>query len=279
MPDEAQEIALTGGGSTAVHRRGDVVLRQARPWSKTVLLLLRHLHAEGSTGAPRVIGGGFDADGRETLSFIEGESPPPSPWTDEGVFAVGGMLRDLHRAAATFRPPRDAVWMPWWGRDLPGGQPIIGHCDAAPWNVLSRDGRPVALIDWDTAGPVDLRWEFAQAAWLNAQLHDDDVAERLGLPDAAARARQVRLIADGYGLSRRERAGLVEAMIEFAVRSAAQEAIDAGVTPDGTDPAPMGRLGGGPPLAGHTLLWAVTWRTRGAAWMLRRRAVLEAALM
>ncbi len=277
MPHDTAETELTGGGSTAVHRRGDVVLRQARPWSKTVLLLLRHLEAEGFTAAPRVIGGGLDSDGRETLSFIEGQSPQGA-WTDEAAAAVGRMLRDLHRATATFRPPPEPVWLPWWGRDLGGTQPIIGHCDSAPWNILARDGRPVALIDWDTAGPVDLRWEVAQTVWLNAQLHDDDVAARVGLPDARARARQVRLIADGYGLSARERAGLVDAMIELAVRSAAQEAIDGGVRPEGTNPAPMGLLGGGPPLTGHGLLWAVAWRTRSAAWMLRHRATLECAL-
>jgi len=122
------------------------------------------------------------------------------------------------------------VWLDWWGRDLEGARPVIGHCDTGPWNILARDGLPVALIDWDAAGPADGRWELAQAAWLNAQLHDDDVAERLGLPDARGRARQLRLIVDGYGLSRGERAGFVETLVELAIRDTAQEAIDAGVT-------------------------------------------------
>lgn len=188
------------------------------------------------------------------------------------------MLRDLHRAAATFVAPADAVWMPWWGRDLPTSQLTIGHCDAAPWNILAREGRPVALIDWDAAGPVGALWDLAQTAWLNAQLHDEDIADRQGLPDIAARARQLRAIADGYGLSRKERGGLVDSTIEVAVRSAAQEAIDGGVTAETTEPAEMGRLGGGLPTSGHDLLWAISWRTRSAAWMLRNRGVLERAL-
>jgi hypothetical protein len=212
------------------------------------------------------------------LAFIEGESPQPHAWSDEGAAAVGSLLRDLHRATATFTPPPNAVWMPWWGRDLPAATRIIGHCDAAPWNFLARDGRPVALVDWDTAGPVGAIWDLAQAVWLNAQLHDHELAERIGLPPIDVRARQLRSIVDAYGLASADRARFVDQMIEVAVRSAAQEAIDAGVSQTTTSPAAMGLLGGGPPLAGHDLLWAITWRTRSAAWMLRNRATLERAV-
>jgi hypothetical protein len=270
---------LGGGGSTVVRRHGNLVLREARPWSRTVLDLLRHLEREGFSGAPRVVEPGFDEHGREMLSFIVGESPQPFGWSDEAAADVGAMLRDLHRAAATFTPPYGAVWMPWWGRDLPAAQMTIGHCDAAPWNFLARDGRPVALIDWDTAGPVGAMWDLAQTAWLNAQLHDDELAERLGLPAIDARARQLRSIADGYRLARNGRRTLVDHMIEIAVRSAAQESIDAGVTATAISPSAMGRLGGGAPTSGHDLLWAISWRTRSAAWMMRHRRLLKAALL
>jgi thiamine kinase-like enzyme len=53
---------------------------------------------------------------------------------------------------------------------------------------MARDGLPVALIDWEIAGPVDPMVELAQMAWLNAKLHDDIVAEREHLPPLAARA-------------------------------------------------------------------------------------------
>jgi hypothetical protein len=273
------DSVLTGGSSTNVSRRGDVVLRESRPWSRTVLGLLRHLEQEGFAGAPRVVEPGFDDEGREMLSFIAGESPQPFAWSDEAAADVGKMLGDLHRATSTFIPPRDAVWMPWWGRGLPAAAMGIGHCDAAPWNFLAVDGRPVALIDWDTAGPVGVVWDLAQTAWLNAQLHDDELARRIELPPLDARARQLRAIADGYGLTKKERAGLVDQMIEVAIRSAAQEAIDAGVSATATSPAAMGRMGGGAPTSGHDLLWAITWRTRSAAWMLKHRRALEQALV
>jgi aminoglycoside phosphotransferase (APT) family kinase protein len=121
----------------------------------------------------------------------------------------------------------------------------------------------MALIDWETAGPVDPLVELAQACWLNAQLHDDDIAEKHGLPSPGARAAMVRMISDGYGLERRRRARLVDLMIEVAVQDAADQARHGGVTPESQDVEP---------------LWAVAWRVRSAAWMLTHRHVLCRAL-
>jgi hypothetical protein len=52
------------------------------------------------------------------LTFIEGEFTQPGPWSLDGAAALGTLLRDLHRATATFRPPPGVVWFPWHGRDL-----------------------------------------------------------------------------------------------------------------------------------------------------------------
>jgi hypothetical protein len=202
MATPEDEILLTGGGRTVVRRRGDVVIRDAGPWSPAVLALLRHLEAEGFSAAPRVVGSGFDASGRETLTFIEGEFTQP--------------------------------------------------------------GRPVALIDWETAGPVDPLTELAQVCWLNAKLHDDVVAEREGLPSLADRARQLGAMVDAYGLSARQRRGFFDRIVEFVVSDTAAEADDAGVTPELT--------------AHPAALWAVAWRARSAAWLLRHRGPLEAAV-
>ena len=73
----------------------------------------------------------------------------------------------------------------------------------------------------------------------------------------------MRLLLDGYGLPRAERAGFVETMIAFAVHDAANQAVQARVTIESTSPGP---------------LWAIAWRTRAASWMLRHRVTLEAAL-
>ncbi|HEV8244938.1 MAG TPA: hypothetical protein VGP93_04190, partial [Polyangiaceae bacterium] len=57
------------------------------------------------------------------------------------------------------------------------------------------------------------------------------------------------------------RAKLVDTMINYAVYEAAEQVV--GVTSNTTDATP---------------LWAITWRTRAAAWMLRNRTLLAAAL-
>ena len=232
------------------------------------MMLLVHLGDAGFEAAPHPVGDGFAPDGREQLSFIEGESPQPHAWSDEAAWQVGRLLRRLHNTTESFSPPPDAVWSDWFARSLPGHMPVIGHGDLGPWNILARDGMPIAFIDWDHAGPVDALWELAQVGWLNAQLHDDDVAALNGLLDAPTRARQLALIVDGYGLGRADRGGLVDKMIEIAIRSARQEAIDYEVGPDTCSPAPDA----------FPILWGVTWRARAAAWLLDHRLTLESAL-
>lgn len=258
-----EEIPLTGGGRTAVVRKGDTVLRETGPWAVTVHALLRHLEDVGCSRAPRVIGSGFDERGREILSYIEGELVHPKQWTEDALPHIGRMIRDIHQATESFSIPANAVWREWHGRRLGNPDGAIGHCDTGPWNIIARDSLPYGLIDWEVAGPVDPIYDLAQACWLNAQLHDDDVAETQGLPPLKDRARHLCLILDGYELPRAQRLGFVDKMIEFAIHDAADEAIEHRVTPETRDP---------------TALWGVTWRTRGASWMLRHRSTLEAAL-
>ena len=74
--------------------------------------LLRHLEQGGFAAAPRLVGSGLDQDGREMLTFIDGEFTQPGPRSLEGAAALGVLLRDLHQATRAFRPPADAVWFP-----------------------------------------------------------------------------------------------------------------------------------------------------------------------
>lgn len=153
-----------------------------------------------------------------------------------------------------------------------------GHCDVAPWNLVCKDGIPIALIDWDSFGRTTLVWELAQAIWLNALLFDDDVVALQGLPPANERLSGARAICDGYGVTLHMREQLPDAMIEVAIRTAAQEATDAGVTETDYAPAQYGQLGGGTPFTGHELTWAMAWRTRSARWMLQKCEAIEKAL-
>lgn len=256
------ETPLSGGSRSIVSRRGDVVLRAPSTWSATVIAFLRHLEAEGFEHAPRVVGTGFDEMGREILTFVPGEFVHPGPWPTEALPILGAMLKRLHAAGVSFEPPTGASWRPWFGRSI--GQPAtISHCDLGPWNIVSRGRVPVAFIDWENAGPIDPLVELAQVAWLNAQLYDDDLAEREGLPSLEERALQVRLLLDGYGLPLAKRDGFIDLVQHFAILDAANETVEAAVTPESSDPSP---------------LWAITWRTRSAGWITRNKAVLERIL-
>lgn len=270
VSDDDSPLQAWGSGMqvSGASLRGDVVLRDAGPWSVAVLALLRHFEVVGFDGAPRVVGSGFDADGREMIRFVPGSSPHPSPWSGEELYRIGDLLRRAHSAAATFRV-HNAEWRSWFGRDLPGDDAVIGHCDPGPWNIVRKPDGKLALIDWEYAGPTDAIWELAHAAWLNAQLHDDDIAEMHGLPDVEARARQVGELLDGYRLGRARRQGFVARMIEFAVHSARAEAVTHAVTATSTEAVTA---------AGYPLLWAITWRTRSAAWMATHRQTLERAI-
>ncbi|MGH3320188.1 MAG: hypothetical protein ACRDN9_08410 [Streptosporangiaceae bacterium] len=97
-----------GGPSTAI-RYGDTVRRPAGPWTPTVHALLRHLEHVGFQGCPRVVGDGYDDQGREVLTYVDGEIRHPHAWNDEGAWQVGRMLRAPHGATASFRTaPRRA---------------------------------------------------------------------------------------------------------------------------------------------------------------------------
>jgi hypothetical protein len=216
--------------------------------SSAVPALLAHLADHGFDGLP--------------TADAEATTPYPYALSDEAVRGVGGMLRRLHEASAGFRPPAGTAWEPWWMHEE-GPASVIGHCDAGPWHVRIRAGRPVAFAGWDLAGPVSRLDEVAATAMWNASLRDDDLAERYGFPDVEARARQVALFLDGYELPLRQRLGTVNSMIEFCVRDCAAEAVAAGITPESRDPEP---------------LWALAWRARAAAWMIRHRRVLERAV-
>jgi aminoglycoside phosphotransferase (APT) family kinase protein len=148
--------------------------------------------------------------------------------------------------------------------------PVIGHCDAGPYNVVARDGCPIALVDWELAGPVDRLGDLALCGWLNAQLHEAAFSNAGDLPDVEMRAQQLRALLDGYGLESQQRSGLIGVMIEMIIRSAHDRASRFSVTP-------------------HTIMavspegfpfgWDIAWRVGAANWILAHRQVLEAVIL
>jgi hypothetical protein len=197
------------------HRRvlrvGNTVRRPVHPWTATIHQLLRHLEAVGFPYSPRVLG--FDADGREVLTFIEGESGPDG-WAkvveDEGLVAMARLLRDYHQAVAGFRPADEAAWAAHTG---PAGQgELICHGDFGPWNLVWQGRRPVGILDWDYAWPTRAVHDVAYALEYVAPFRDDDECLRLlRYPEPPDRRRRLELFAHAYGLT--STAGLVDEVI------------------------------------------------------------------
>ncbi|MBM7791142.1 phosphotransferase [Tenggerimyces flavus] len=191
--------ALVGGmnPNRGVIRVGDTVRRPGM--RSPVRALLRHLEAVGFDGAPRYLG--EDEDGRDVVSWVDGDVPvPPYPaWalTDEALEALGHLVRDYHEAVATF----DATGLEGWSTEWcdPHGGPIVCHNDLFPENVVFRDGVPVALIDFDEAGPGRPLWDLAIAAEEWAPLHAPGA--RLATPDALDAAHRLGVLTAAYGLA------------------------------------------------------------------------------
>jgi Ser/Thr protein kinase RdoA (MazF antagonist) len=209
MPLPEVETQLLGGTANRglVVRVGDTVRRPLRPSSMATHALLEHLERMGFEGAPRLLG--IDAQGREVLSYLPGEtvtSPYPD-WsmTDEALDSVAHLLREYHEAVADFRP----VGLTW-AEPVPSAYVtgLISHNDPNLDNVVFRDGVAVALIDFDLAGPGSPLWDVATAVRLWAPLRPDADIHDVRRGRSFTRLRR---FADAYGLTDTDRLRLVDA--------------------------------------------------------------------
>ncbi len=205
-PREGDPEVLFGGlaNAGAVLRRGDAVERPAPPHAVHLHAHLRALREQGFDGVPVPLG--LSASGRrERLSYVPGEVAvdphPPWTWTDDVLRSVGALLRRMHDAAAAVPPGGAAGWPTDLadpeGAAAPGA--VVCHNDVCPENVVFRDGRAAALIDFDLAAPGRPVWDVAMTARYWAPMRGRD-----GLDPS----HRLRVLADGYGLGRADRAAL-----------------------------------------------------------------------
>jgi aminoglycoside phosphotransferase (APT) family kinase protein len=78
--------------------------------------------------------------------------------------SLGQLLRRIHDALDGWTPPLDTAW----SQEIPDphGGPIIAHTDIWPGNVITRDGRVTAIIDWELAAPGRRIWDVVSTAKL-----------------------------------------------------------------------------------------------------------------
>lgn len=222
--DGVEERLLGGDVTDGVVRVGQTVRRPAQPQSVAVADYLEHLRAVGFDGAPRFLG--RDRSGRDVLDYLVGSVPgdPPEPWAaDEDLLAsVGVLVRRLHDASAGYAADRGFAAPPgasWFTRPLPSGVPVdqvpvepapelVSHNDVTPQNVVVRDGRAVALVDFDLAGPTTRLIDVYNTAmhWVPLRDPADIWPTWTGLDQPG----RLRVLADAYGLTDSQRLSLID---------------------------------------------------------------------
>lgn len=256
------EEALSGGvaNAGAVARAGDTVRRPAGPHTPAVHALLRHLRAVGFDAAPEPLG--VD-DGREVLAFVPGEvaTLPYPAWvaSDDLLASVAALHRRYHDAVRSFVPPPDARWQLGYGGLPPGCEgTLVGHNDLCIENVVVRQGRAAALLDFDYAHPVDPRFDIAVAVRHWVPLRDPADCEPVWA--GADRVARFAAYGDAFALTRAGRAAVLDAVHGFLDLALARirAHVDAGHP-------------------GFTALWAGGYEganRRAQAWVAAHRALL-----
>jgi hypothetical protein len=214
VPPDDHEQLLHGGiaNEGAVVRIGDTVRRPWRPTTPYAHAILARLDEVAPGLAPRPLG--RDAQGREVLSWLDGDvAIPPFPaWatTDACLESIGRLLRRVHDALAGWQPDPALAHGTELADPLGGNQ--VCHTDVCPENVICRDGRAVALIDWDFATPGRSLWDVVSTARLCVPFVEPGRRDReFAELDVLAR---LRLLADAYGLTRGDREAFGAALMQ-----------------------------------------------------------------
>jgi len=129
---------------------------------------------------------------------------------EAGLREYARLIRRYHDAVRDYVPDPDAEWMTLH-RPLGEGE-LVTHGDVGPWNTVWRDGVPVALLDWDLAGPRSPLHDVAYALEYSVPFRDDAGAMAdIGFPAPPDRAARLRVFAEAYGLPSTD--GLVDAVL------------------------------------------------------------------
>lgn len=164
-------------------RVGETVRRPGHPGRELSRHVLLHLERVGFDAAPRWLG--VDDQGREILSWVEGEtftdrrrmhpyigdSPSRISFGDEQITGAMRLLRRYHDVFET---------------------DLICHGDFGPWNLVWRHGLPVAMIDFDDVHAGEASEDVAYALRMF-------VSYGFAAEEPAALVKRTRKALDAYG--------------------------------------------------------------------------------
>lgn len=197
----ARKAAECSKSMSQVVQIGQTVRRPAHQNTPIVQALLKHLEAITFDGAPRALG--VDQEGREIVDYISGEAGhyPLKPYvlSESTLIRLGRLLRRFHDATVSFSPPKSLVWHNIVDRRCE----VICHGDAGPYNIIFRNGNPVALIDFERAAPGPRDWDIAFVVYRFAPLCDlrEQALTQIFLGHVA---RRIRIFLHAYGCSRQD---------------------------------------------------------------------------
>lgn len=173
------EIPLPGGRLTpGIMRVGNTVRRPAKSNAAFVHDLLLFLEDQGFPFAPRFFG--RDEQGRDILSYLEGETWPDSSsgLSDDLLMLAARAIRSYHDATV--------------GSRLAQGHEIVAHHELGPHNTIFQENWLVGFIDWDDAAPGTRLPDLA-----NAVYNYVDVSHWAS-QTASEQARRIRLMCAAY---------------------------------------------------------------------------------
>jgi hypothetical protein len=195
-----KEILLSGGNvNEGVVRIGNTVRRNLTNASAAIHQLLLHLEAKKFEGSPRFLG--IDEKSREILSFLEGETGiPVYIWQeDNALVASANLLRNYHDATLDFVPSKPA-----WSYIYPDAQrhEVICHNDFAPYNFIYASRMPIAVVDFDLAGPGPRLRDVAYASyWMTPLSFNSNDQTGFAETDIKNGSRRLKLFCKTYGVN------------------------------------------------------------------------------
>ena len=194
------EEPLQGGQQTdEIVRIGDTVHRTNEPWSPAIRALLDHLETTAPGIAPRSFG--LDEQGRDTISFVEGETGhyplTDAMRSDESMVGVARLIRRYHDATVGLT---DRLDLPW-ATVAPdtGNHEVICHNDLAPYNIIFQNGAPGVVFDFDHAGPGPRVRDVSLAAYRFVPLSSDKRCRTFGWETPPDRVDRLARFIEAYG--------------------------------------------------------------------------------
>ena len=212
------------GRVTEFVRVGDAVHRPATANTESMRQLLVHLERSGFGGAPQVVGS--EPGGGVVLTWIDGWVPTDlEGWKLDrrALESVGELLRAYHGCAQGFTPDAGLEEGP---HEIVAGH-IVCHGDIAPRNTVFREGRAVALIDWDGIFVSKPMWDLGHAVWQFGPVCDAGDPLVRDWPAPPNRSERIAALVGGYRLGESQARQLGDMVVEVIAgchRSVARKA-------------------------------------------------------